>query len=234
MNGSYELPIEETLKTSWNKVSGSKGTIWIAFILCIVIAFVLGMIDQFLLTSAPKIEPLYNFVMSIVTTLLNLGLVYIGIRRAQDLPISYSFIFHTLHFRLGLKLIGLYILQGLICLIPVLLMVTGVILYQQHSVLISTLLFAIGMIAVLYLSFKLILAMGFVLDKEIGPIDAIKLSFRGTRSNFWRIVIIFILQSLFLILCTIPLGIGLIWGIPFAVINYGNIYKNLSTKNTMN
>jgi hypothetical protein len=229
MNPHYELPVWDTIKASWSKVYGSKGTFWIAIVVAFIVIFALGMIDGVLKSSAPTIEPIYAFVMQVVTYLIDMGIVYLGIRRAMDLPIAFDQMFRGFQGSLPWKIIGLYILQVLICILPIILMVTSIMLYPIFgTALLSVIFFIVGFFGIIYLSVRLMMSMGYVLDKEMGPVDAIKASFHATGSNFWNLVAIFLIQTIILAILALPLGIGLIWGLPFAFINYGMIYKSIS------
>jgi len=236
---SYSLSIEETIKTAWNKVSGAKGTIWAALIILFAVALGLGLVNVMLSAMLPKVGPVFNVVFQVLIYLLDMGILYIGIKRAMDMPISYGLVFHAFSNGLPVKIILLYILQILICFIPVLLMLASAFTYDMEQasgqtflfMSLSILLFVAGLLGTIYITIRLMLSMGFVLDKQMSPINAIKSSFRATQCNFWNIFFIFLLQSLIIAISAIPLGIGLIWTIPFSLINYGVIYKNLSTNN---
>jgi len=237
----YQLSIEDTLKTAWSKVSGSKGTFWAAILISFII-MIGAVIAQGILSSLmPAIKIVFQILANIINFLVTVGLIYIGIMRAKDLPISYEMLFRAFRKTLSLKIICVYILQILIFMIPMLIMFAGVILFPiLHASmdqafappLISSIIFIFGLLAMFYLAIRLILSMGYVLDRESGPLEAIKLSFMHTKSNFWNILFITIIQSLFVVISAIPLGIGLIWTIPFALINYGVIYSRLSANHS--
>jgi len=231
-NPHYQLPIEETLKTAWHKVSGSKSTFWIAIIIVFFIMFALGAISALL----PKqIGAIFNIAIQIVSYLLQMGLIYIGIKRAQDLPLSFGLMFRAFNGGIALKLIGLYFLQAIILFIPVLCCIIGLFLTattsQSYNTLLAIILFSIGILSSFYLGIRLMLSMAFVIDTETGPVNAVRLSFQATQCNFWHLLLIMLIQSLIIIVSAIPLGIGLIWTLPFALINYGVIYKSLTTNN---
>lgn len=224
----YQLPVFDTIKASWGKVYGSKGTFCLAFIVAFAIALGLGIIDGILEKSAPIIEYIFRFFLQIITYFIEMGLVYMGIRRAMDSPITFDMMFRVFNMILPFKIIGLYILQVLIMLIPIVIMFTSAALYPLFGTpIVSILFFIIGILATMYLGIRMMMSMGFVLDKEMGPVNAIKLSFRATDHNFWNLVGIIIIQTIILVCLGITV-IGLIWALPFAFINYGMIYRSLS------
>jgi len=234
-NTNYSLPVFETLQISWSKVHGSKSTIWGALLLMMVIMMGLGICNFIIMAVAKPIQPVVNVFMQIIGLLFGMGLLYIGIKRAQDLPISYNQIFRAFDNWLWVSIIAVYILEVLIMIIPIMCTIACMFLYaliHTPTALVMTIILSIaGIFMTIYLAVRMMLSMAFVIDKETGPWESIKLSFRATQSNFWKLIGIFLLLMLIVFISAIPLGIGLIWTIPFKYINYGMIYKNLSLNN---
>jgi len=235
----YLLPIKETIKSSWNKVSGTKTTICISFIFTIAFMSCLLILNLMVLGIMPKVILVTGGAIQVFCFLLQMGLVYMGIKRAQDEPISFNLLFRAFDGSIAFKLICLYILQALIILIPTIaLMVLGFVMEAIAHIIglykLPIVVSIISAIVLLYVAIRISLAFAFILDKEVGPIEALKLSFHATQSNFWRLVGIFLIQTLIVMVSLIPLGIGLIWTLPFACINIGMVYKNLSQNNLSN
>lgn len=230
---TYQLPIEETLRSSWDKVSGAKSAFWTAFIIALVIMLAVSGLVYALSNAAPKIQPVFNLILQVVGYLIEMGIIYMGIKRAQDLPIAFGLIFHAFEGKLALKLILLYILQVIVFLIPILLIIASVFLFAISGAMaiLGSIFFIAGFLGMIYLAVRLGLSMAFVLDTDAGPWNAIKLSYRATHRNFWNLFFITLLQSLIIFISAIPFGLGLIWTIPFAFINYGMVYKKLATNN---
>lgn len=228
---TYLLPIGETISLAWSKVKGSKGSIWAALLVSFLIMFALGFFDGVIKATAPSIEFVVKIIIQVVGFLLQIGLLYIGIKRAQDEPITYHLLFRGFESNIALRAIGLYILQVLILIIPLALMLFAAILYGMEStsgrLIISLLLGVVGFLAIIYLGIRMMLSMAFVLDKGMNPWPAITQSFAATNQNFWRLIAVIILQLLIIAVSAIPLGIGLIWTLPFAYILYGCLYKYL-------
>lgn len=227
---TYLLPIWDTITHAWHKVHGSKKTMWGAIVVILLIGMGLGIIAAIVEYFIPIIGPVVQVIISIVNFLLILGLMYIGIRRASDLPISYKMIFHAFNSPITLNAIGLYILQGLIFIIPILMMFSATLLYAStmpFATTLSILLYLVGLIATIYLAFRLYVAMAFVLDQNAGPIDAIKHSFKVTRGNVLRLFGLVIIEIIIFFISALPLLIGVIWTLPFIYILYGLTYKRL-------
>lgn len=226
------LNVIETVKTAWHKVSGSKKIFWAGLGLIILIRLILIALDKGSDYTGPGIIALFIALVSlaiiIIQTLLYWGLIYIGARRALDQPIQFDNYRYTFDFFLFLKMIGLYILTVLIMIIPFILIFIPLIFKDSHIIqLISPLFYLVGALLLIYLAVRLYLIKVLVVFKKMNPWTAIKLSFNATKGNVWRLIGLMLINLGILIVSIIPLGIGLIWSIPYLMINYGVVYKKL-------
>lgn len=227
----YILPVGETLSTAWQKVKGLKATFWGAFAIIVLITIGFGILFAIADAFLPSIKPVIKIIDQILISLLQIGTLYIGINRAYDLPVSFKQMFRSLQGNIALSLILTYILQVLI-LLPVILIGFGVVIAYHQDVagsgILSWILIPLCAILAIYLVLRMLLAYGFVLEKGVGPVTAIKSSFAATRKNFWHIFGLFLLQNLIVIISIIPLGLGLIWTMPLVINIYGEMYRYLS------
>lgn len=234
MYENYKLPVLDPLNIAWKKVSGTKGSILLGFLIAFLIgASLIGV--AYLLGHYFVISISLSFIQRIVQFLTTAGLLLIGLKRAYDLPFSYKMIFTPFKARLALKLILLAILKfciylpfiALFILIPTglyLLSSTFHAIFAPLQAMISILLMCI----LVFLYIRMSLTTGFVLVRDSGSWEAIKLSFAATRGNFWRLLALKLLELTIMVISSIPLGIGLIWGLPLMLITEGEIYKKLS------
>ncbi len=232
MDALYVLPVGETLGNAWDKVKGSKKSFWAAFIILFIIAFGIGILQGIAKGMSPGLGFIVGIVGQIIIFLMQIGLLYIGIQRAFDLPITYTQLFRAFDGAIALRAIGLYILQVIIFIPPFIAIFIGVFLgaATRGSTLgsiISVLLCLIGTIGLIYLSIRMMMGMALILDKGLNPWKAVKASFHITRSNFWSLLGILFLQFLIVFISLIPMGIGSIWTMPFMFILYGVMYKKL-------
>lgn len=224
-----ELPVWDTLSAAWAKTYGSKATFWAAIGILAAIMFGIGILEG-MTSKWWGIAGLFQLIGNILGYFLQLGLVYIGITRAKDLPINYKLMFTALDLQLALRLVGLYILETLIFLIPAALGIAGVFLFKSDSgagMGFGALLFIISILASIFIGIRLSLCMAFVLDAGSAPVAAIKQSIAATEDNFWNLVAIFLMLVLLMFASLLTIGIGFIWFIPFAMIAYGEIFKTL-------
>lgn len=224
-----ELPVWETITASWEKVSGVKGSFWaglgILFAVMFVIGFMQSLTEQIVILSF-----IFGVVGNVFGYFCQLGLAYMGICRAQEKPITYTLMFSTFNLQIGLMLAGLYVLQVLIFLIPIIIGALGGVLIGTGNMLgmISGVLLCIAAaISIVVLGVRLSLSMAFVLDAGAAPVAALKSSLNATTGNFWRLAGVFLLQIIIILVSALPLGIGLIWSLPFGFICYGVIYQRL-------
>ena len=145
----------------------------------------------------------------LVSIIISAGLIKIPVLLASGLDAKFSDIWVT-NWRLLLKYTLASILSGLIVLGGfILLIIPGIIF-----------------------SMKLMLVPYFVIDKELGPIEAIKASWNATKGNLSEIILLGVLNFLVIIAGILALFIGLIWAIPTAMVATAYAYRKLSGKVT--
>ncbi len=242
MHEPYILPIAETIETAWAKTKGTRATFWAAMGIAALILFFVYLCLS-ILPDAGWLSFLLGLMGQLIAALLLAGMIYIGLRVAFDLPIEYKNIFRSFQPDILLSLLGVALLKLLIMGIFSLLnmgifallapdvmnYVMGPPTTTTHYAAIPILVFLMFMSMLLagYVVVRLMLASSFVLDKKVGPLIAIQKSFDATRHNFWQIAGILLLEQLIILLSMIPMGIGLIWTIPFMYVVHGVIYKRL-------
>jgi len=229
---AYLIPISESIKAAWSRVHGSKGTFWAAIGITILIAIGLQILSAIAKAMSPAFGGLISFISQIILTLLEMGILYIGIQRAFDLPITYKQMWRAFDWDILIRLIGFYLLQMLMFLPVILLIAIPMILKEQETVndsvkIIAAICYLIAFLYGIFIFTRLLLGWGFILDKGVGPIQAIKLSWSATRSNFLRLFLLVIINSLIFILSVVLLLVGIIWTLPFGMILYGIMYKSL-------
>lgn len=232
---SPTLSIGDVLKSAWEKVNGAKKTICIAFIIVCFITYALNAFQTNIIPAYPLLKKPTAFICSLINVLLQAGFLYIGIERALDQPISYQMIFRGFEPGFALRVIGLYLLK-IIIILPAAFLVGFTINLTAAAFASSDRLMevaslsacALAMLLLLYVALRLFIGMGFVIDKKVSPWRAVKLSFQSTRSNVLNLAALACLELILLAASIIPLGIGLIWSVPLALIMYGMIYRKLS------
>ena len=220
LQGNYELQFKPILEEAWAKTKGVKGLLWLSFsvfllssvILELVFGFVLGSLMgsnnpdfilelaqeqnsfQFILeffTLSLALEQIFSAITGGLTAPLLLGWVMISIYRAAHHPYSYHLIFkYFSHYRV---LFGAYFLTTLLTYLGLLLFVLP------------------GIYLAICYSFVLPLLM----DRQLSIWQAMKISRKAVTRHWFKIFGMTLLVVLILAVSLIPLGIGLIWSLPF-------------------
>lgn len=213
ISGQYQFEISEVISEAWQKTAGAKGTFWLAFLIYMAIAIGISMVSQFVLMAVAATSQneaviviltlAEQLVMNLVLMPVVMGIMILGIRRSADVPIAAGSIVghYSSMWRLFLTMLLMYImvLIGLLLLI-----IPGI-----------------------YLMVSYYMAMPLVVEKGMGPWEALETS-RKTISKRWFTMFFFtIVVSLLILISAIPLGIGLIWTLPMAMIAYGVVYRNM-------
>ncbi len=227
---TIELPVWETITSAWEKTSGTKGSFWAGLGILFAIMFGIGILQGLTEQGAPAVSFVFSVIGNVVGYFCQLGLIYMGIRRAKGDSIDFKLMFYPFNLQLALMLVGLYILQILIFIIPGAIAGLGIFLASTNEGILSilgVLLIIPAILGVLVIGIRLSLSMAFVLDTGSSPVNAIKSSLKATNGNFWNLVGLFLLQVIIIGISMLPLGIGLIWTLPFGFICYGLIYQRL-------
>lgn len=213
INGQYQFDISAVISEAWQKTAGAKGTFWLAFLIYVAIAIGISMVSQFVLMAVVAtsqneaviiiLSLAEQLVMNLVLMPVVMGIMILGIRRSADVPIAAGSIMghYSSMWRLFLTMLLIYImvLIGLLLLI-----IPGI-----------------------YLMVAYYMAMPLVVEKGLNPWEAMEIS-RKTISKRWFTMFFFtIVVSLLILVSAIPLGIGLIWTLPMAMIAYGVVYRNM-------
>jgi uncharacterized membrane protein len=230
----YRLPAWETLTFAWQKTDGTKASIWAALGIVVLVAAGFGFVSGLFEKTSYVIALSADIIGQVTVSILQIGILYLAIRRAMDAPISYQLIFDVFHVNLIMKLMGLYALQFLLILLPALVLGGGFMMIfmavsfgNNFFIVLGALLVILSIPVLVYLCLRMIFGIAFILDKDMGPVDAMKMSFKISKGNVLELLGIIILEMLFILVSIIPLGIGLIWSIPFSYVLYGVLYRRL-------
>lgn len=225
------LPVWDSISAAWKKVHGAKSSVWAAIGITFLVLIAFSILEA-IVKSSTALTLIVNFASQIINMLLQMGLLYIGIQRAKDAPINYRMMFMAFRTDMAIKIILFYLLQIVVFIIPAILAGVGSVMMTTSSSSIASfigfLLLVIGVVAIAMIVVRIVLGMGFILDKGMAPLEALTKSIEATRSNFWRLVAVFLIEFLILAISAIPFGIGLIWTMPFALILYGIVYLQLA------
>jgi uncharacterized membrane protein len=154
-------------------------------------------------TQIALTEAVTQLIVGILTLPLGVGLFMIGLRRAVDKPIRAGMVVAYYH-KLGalfftFLLMYLMILLGFICLI-----LPGIYLAVAYSY-----------------------ALPLTVEKNLGPWEALETSRKAISKQWFTYFGLWLVMGLIVAISVLPLGIGLIWTLPMAMIAYGIVYRDL-------
>ncbi len=158
-----------------------------------------------------------------------MGLMRIALRFSNNEKAEYADLFRS--YNVLLKYIAASILYGLIiggamslAAIPLVLQIS---LGLDFGFVITTVMTMILAIPGSILGLKFHFYMYPIIDRESGPIEALKESYRITTGALWNLVLFGLLIACINILGMIPLGIGLFVTVPTSMVAHAFIYRKL-------
>ena len=207
-----DFTVGDLIKGAWQKTKGAKGALWGAQIVMTVILAVLSFAGIFgLQTTGGSLDPsvsmgIYSGIQLLTTwlsILFSAGMMLIGVRRAREQRVSWKMIFAG--FSKALSITVAIILQTiLICIGLVLLVLPGI-----------------------YLAVGYGLTLPLILDKGLGPWEALETSRKAIHKKWWTVLGAYLVMMLLYLVSAIPLGLGLIWTIPMFFVLIGVLYVHL-------
>jgi len=217
--GQFQFAISDILKEAWKITSGSKGTIWLAILLYSIVMIPVTIVAPMIMGLAglpSEMEPGQSFEVSLLIGLIASQVIIVAI----TLPLSAGLFMIGLKLASGVSVSATEVFNYFNKMLP--LMVTMVIMYIM--LIIGFLLFIIPGI---YLLFAYYLSIPLVVEKGLSPWQALEASRKAISKCWFRFVGLGIALMLLMIVAIIPLGIGLIWVLPLAVIAFGIVYRNI-------
>ena len=192
----------EAISFGWNLTKNNFGFFVLLLILVAVIYVVLNSIQYLAKGKSPLILILY-LIETIIRTIITMGLIKISLKFCDNEKAKISDLFSAyplfLKYLIGSILYALIILGGLILLI-----IPGIIWSIQFQ----------------FFGYLIV-------DKGLGPIEALKESARITKGNKWNLFLFGILLGLIKILGALALLVGLFVTIPTAMIANAFVYRKL-------
>lgn len=212
--GDYTLSIGDICSEAWRRTKGNKGTIWLAVLFYAIAAAAISFIAS-LVSGYTAFDPqaaanaslvsqvIYQVLVAIAGAPLGAGIIMVGIKIARDESASATEVFA--HFDKIVPLAaGMIMVYFLITIGFLLLVLPGI-----------------------YLAVAYTLALPLIVDKNLGPWQALETSRQAITKHWFGFFGFLIVCLLLYIAGAIPLMIGLIWVIPLVSIAIGIAYRNI-------
>ena len=216
-NAAFLLPpgdfsAADLIRASWQMTSGVKGSIWAGIGVIVLLLLTLGIGGVYLLAfSGVRTGTLPGVWLNILSQMLCItvslvflsGLITIGVRRAAAQSFSWRLVFSGFSRLVPITVAGFLMLLLITC---------GFFLFILPGV---------------YLAVGYSFTLPLLVDKKVGPWQAMEMSRRAVQRKWWRIFAAYLLMYLVCFLSIIPFGIGMIWTVPMFFTLTGVTYRLL-------
>jgi hypothetical protein len=207
-----DFTVGNLIKEAWRKTKGAKASVWggviaMSLLICGVVFGGMAGFQEFYKGSDPNIAMGATGAVQLVANWLSMlmtgGIMLIGVRHVLEQRVSWKMAFTG--FSKAFSITMALILQTILILIGFLLLV----------------------IPGIYLSVGYALVLPLILDKGMGPWEALEASRKAIHKKWWTVFGLYLVMMLIYIVSIIPLGLGLIWTIPMFFVMTGVIYVRL-------
>ena len=195
--------IEGVLKEAWDLIRGFKATMWGAFLIYLGVAIAISLPFEFLGKGSAIMGFISQIVIGLVSYPLYAGLTMLAIKRSVGAPTNAFMVFD--YYSKIIPIFLLYVLMTILVVLGfVLLVIPGIYLMVAYS-----------------------LAIPLLVEKNMRLWDALEASRKMISKRWFSVFGLYLVVLVIILISIVPLGIGLIWTLPFALVVPGIIYRNM-------
>ena len=195
--------VGDVMGEAWQLVSGFKGSYWAALLMYMLIAAGMTFVTGLFGGDSALLRFVGEMIAYLVTLPLFAGIYVLAIHRAAGRDVSWNDILG--YFDRMLPLFLLFVAVGVLTMVGfIFLILPGI-----------------------YLMIAYLFAMPLMVEKNLSLWDAMEASRKSITRCWFRFFGLSLLIFLVLIVSTIPLGIGLIWSVPWAGLCFGVVYREM-------
>ncbi|MDF7675215.1 hypothetical protein PT286_00440 [Neisseriaceae bacterium ESL0693] len=226
---TYDFSIQQIIREAWSYVSGCKLAFFLSHLLNFCLLLALFLLMALLFLANQSIAVLIYLISIFIFNVIGLGFIPITLKHLNGKPVKVIEDFFSTLNRFGILfvtniLLPLIIYVSAIVIFLIMGFIAGII--GQHNLIFIAL--PICILSMLFLSIAFILVNWIILDYPEAKIWlAIHTSFIIVKQHwfkfFWLLCFILLINTL----ASLPLGIGLIWSIPFSYLIIGCTYKHI-------
>ena len=198
-----EFSFGSLCRDAWTRTKGVRGTIWAALGVMSLLMFIANVACSMILPEEGLLTMGVEVGLSVISSFFLTSLAYMGLTVARAQSLHWKMIFTS--FSCWRRLIVTYFLQWLF-------IVLGFLLFILPGI---------------YLSVGYTYAMLLVLDNGMSPWQAMETSRKVIHKIWWKMFGLYLGVGLITFLAAIPLGIGLIWCVPWSFVLMGVLYRVL-------
>jgi len=206
--GNYQLnpdwDLGDVFKEAWELTKEYKLAMWGAFLIYIGISVVIGLPFEFFDNKeSPVMVLVSQIIIGLVTYPLGVGITMMGVKRSVGLPVNAFMVFD--YYPKTIPIFLLYLLMMIMIVLGILLLV----------------------IPGIYLAIAYSMAVPLMIEKNMRLWEALETSRKAIHKCWFGVFGLYIVLGVILLVSIIPLGIGLIWSMPFLFISMGIVYRSL-------
>lgn len=211
--GQYKLEPIGVLKEAWANLSGMKGTYWGAATIYVLVAVVFAGVSEFIVGSVepgaiPTGSQLFGqlavqLVQTIILTPIAMGLMMIALKHSVGANIQFGEIFN--YFNKTIPLFLTYLLM-------IITIIIGFILFILPGI---------------YLTVAYAMAMMLVVEKDMGPWEALNTSRKAITKKWFNMLGFMIVAMLVVMLGALLFLVGLVWAVPLVALAFAIIYRDM-------
>lgn len=201
--GNYDFKVGDLIHDAWNTMHGYKGTIWLGFLLYVIVVGAMVAFFEMLGTGSIGKKIIFQLIQTAVAAPFMAGLYMMGIKIAAKVPVTASEVFDYLNRFLNLAIAGILI-YVMVIIGLVFLILPGI-----------------------YLAVSYGMTMQLIAEKNMKPWEAMETSRKAIGHQWFKIFGLYLALFLIMIAAIIPLGFGLIWALPLSIVVFGTLYTKI-------
>lgn len=227
--------VSEAIKFGWNTTKANF-SFFVKIILIVGLVYLVsGAISESVKDSDRVTSTAFGAVSWIIQMIVGIGLTKIAIKFADGQKAEIADLYN--HYPLFFKYLAGSILNGIIMFVGMIPLIIYIILIYRATTspdmplppsAILPVLILIMIIPMLIFGIRLQFYSYFIIDQELGPIEALKKSWSVTKDSYWNLVLLSLATGGLNLLGALSLLIGLLWTIPTTSIATASVYRKLS------
>ncbi len=224
--------IDAIVSASWSIFQNNTGTclwiVWVVFLMNFGLSILLNAVEVGLQFAMPgerlailAINWAVIFVSLVIQLWLGIGMNLGLLKVARGQPVSFDVLFSGGRYLLTsiLGWVVVVVLVGIALATPLFLAGAVAAIFREQSGIVLAVMISgiVGLVVLmLYLVARLWQFYFLVMDRDAGAIESINLSWRMTRGHAWTIILVYLSQTVFILLGLLAFCVGLIVAIPFS------------------
>ncbi|MDV6315094.1 hypothetical protein [Idiomarina sp. HP20-50] len=216
LKGNYQLSLRQVLEQSFNVTKSNLlpligGFLILLGINVLMVVVLMNVFSVEAIQASMKIQFFSSILQTVISAPLLGGLMLMGIKHSVGIQTKTADVFNG--FNVMMPLITVAVISTLLSVIA------SVILGLLHP--------NLGILASLYITVILALAMPLVVERGTSPLNAVYYSIKIVHFKLPKFILLFLILLGLLFLAILPFGLGLIWMLPMIYNLIGVVYRDI-------